>query len=238
MKLKRWIKRIAAMTAGGMALLAITVMLIVHHMGSGTVQDWIGVQIQDIANAYLNPHLSFTDLSYQYPLTVSLKNLHLTADDPARPGKTIDIVACNEAVLSLAEIPARGKPIVIEKILLNGPLITAEAVSPGSNEFVGFSNLMRNPSTQPTAKKQPDNTKLSDVFRMRRVQLADGKIVYDPRIAGTVPMSLDKINTTLDIAPSDTGWYKLDTVIARKPVFEIQLGGKLDLKGRRLAAQT
>src|ERR1700722_12082638 len=139
--MKRRLIRIAMLGAGGLVLLVIAVFLVLWRRGS--VQDWIGLQLQDISNSYLKPRLTFTDLSYQYPLTVSLKNLHLTADDPANPGHTIDIIACDAAVLSLAEIPSRGKPIVIEKIELDQPLITAEAVEPRSSQYVGFSDLLR-----------------------------------------------------------------------------------------------
>ncbi len=223
--------RIAMLAGGGLVVLAIAVALIVRHMGPGTLQDWIGTQLQDIADSYLNPKLSFTDLAYEYPLRVSLKNLHLTADDPANPGHTIDIIACRHAMVALAEIPSIGKPIVIQKIILDQPLISAVAVAPRSKQFVGFSELVRGGSASGAAEEKSSGPprKLSDVFQMRLVQITDGKIVYDPRIPGTVPMALDRINTALNIEPADAGWYKLDTVIARKPVFELQLAGQLNL---------
>src|ERR1700691_4101429 len=99
--MRRRIFRIAVLALGGLVGLAIVIFLIARHMGSGTIQEWIGSQLQDIANDYLNPKLSFTDLAYEYPLTVSLQNLHLTADDPANPGHTIDIIACDRAEISL-----------------------------------------------------------------------------------------------------------------------------------------
>ena len=229
--MKRRIFRIAVLALGGLIGLTVTLLLVARHMGSGTIQEWIGSQIQTIANAYLNPKLSFTDLSYEYPLTVSLKNLHLTADDPANPGHTIDLIACERAEVSLAEVPSIGKPIIIERISLKEPLISAVAVEPGSKKFVGFSQLIRgasdNAAPGDTGSSAPK--KLSDVFRMRLVQIIDGKIVYNPRISGTVPMTLDKINTLLNIEPAEQGWYKLDTDIARKPVFDLQLKGQLNL---------
>ena len=218
------------LAGGGLVVLAIAIALILRHMGAGTLQDWIGTQLQDIANSYLNPKLSFTDLAYEYPLTVSLKNLHLTADDPANPGHAIDIIACQRATVALAEIPSIGKPIVIQKIILDQPLISAVAVEPRSKQFVGFSDLVRGGASGAADEKSSGPPKkLSDVFQMRLVQITDGRIVYDPRIGGTVPMTLDQINTVLNIEPADAGWYKLDTVIARKPVFELQLAGQLNL---------
>jgi hypothetical protein len=229
--MKKRLIRIAMLAGGGLVLLAIAISLIVWHMGSGTIQDWIGSQLQGIANSYLNPRLTFTDLVYEYPLAVSVKNLHLTADDPGHPGHTIDIIACQHAAISLAQIPTIGKPIVIQKIILDQPLISAVAVEPGSKDFVGFSNLIRGSSSgsDPEEKSSSAPKKLSDVFQMRLVQITDGKIVYDPRITGTVPMMLDQINTVLNIEPTDAGWYKLDTTIARKPVFSLGLAGQLNL---------
>jgi hypothetical protein len=228
--MKRRLIRIAILAGGGLVLLGITLTVIILHKGTGTLQDWIGSQLQDIANSYLNPRLSFTDLSYEYPLTVSLSNLHLTADDPAHPGHTIDIIACAHAVVSLAEIPSVGKPIVIEKIALDKPLISAIAVAPRSKNFVGFSDLIRGgTSSSSSASSSGASRKLSDVFRMRLVQITNGKVVYDPRIEGTVPMTLDQINTVLNIKPAEADWYNLDTHIARKPVFDLQVNGQLNL---------
>ena len=220
-----------AILAGGGALLLIAILAVIFLRRPQTLQDWIGGELQDIANGYLNPQLSFSDLSYQYPLTVSLKNLRLTASDPANPGHTIDIIACEQARVSLAEIPSVGKPIVIQEISLTEPLISAVAVAPGSKKFVGLDDLVRGGSTSssesaPTSKPPP---KLSDVFRMRLVQIINGRIVYNPRIPGTVPMQLDKINTVLNIQPAEAGWYKLDTGISRDPVFHLQVKGALSL---------
>ena len=133
------------------------------------------------------------------------------------------------AEVSLAEIPSVGKPIVIEKIELKEPLISAVAVAPRSKDFVGFSDLIRGGTSSSSASSSGPSKKLSDVFRMRLVQIINGKVVYDPRIEGTVPMTLDQINTLLNISQTEAGWYKLDTEIARKPVFDLRVKGQLNL---------
>src|SRR5262245_26371130 len=93
------------------AFLAIAAGILIRSAGdsgSGVLESWIGSQFQGIANSYLNPTLTFTDLDYQYPGTVSLKNLRLSADDPGRPGAKVDILACAMAAVTLAEIPRVG----------------------------------------------------------------------------------------------------------------------------------
>lgn len=210
----------------------VSIFYIAGRSGSSAVEGWIGQQFQDIANAYLNPKLSFNDLDYQFPGTVKLKNLRLTAEDPANPGQTIDIIGCESATVTLAEIPAIGKPIVIEKIILQKPLFSAVSIEPKSHRLIGFSQMMRRglsdtqPATEPSGKSRP---KLTDVFRIRLIQIDDGRIVYDPRIAGTRPMELDQINTALDVQADESGWYKLSTKISREPIFTMSVAGQLNL---------
>jgi hypothetical protein len=209
----------------------------VSSSGSSPIEAWIGGQLQAIADDYLNPRLSFSDLDYTYPGTVSLKDLRLTADDPAHPGKSVDILGASSATLTLAEVPQVGKPIVIERIELDQPLISVVAVKPNSGEFVGFSHLVRRratPATQPATRQSSSapvaRNRLSDFLRMRLVQLRNGKILYDPRIAGTEPMTLDAINTTLKLAPDkDAGWHMLSLAVARAPLFDMSTAGQINL---------
>src|ERR1700761_199550 len=106
--MKRRLIRYALLAVGGGVIL-VGILAFIFLRNPGSLQDWIGSQLQEIANGYLNPKLSFTDLAYQYPLSVSLNNLRLTADDPANPGHTLDIIACKRAEVALADIPSIGK---------------------------------------------------------------------------------------------------------------------------------
>jgi hypothetical protein len=210
---------------------AIAATLFVRHAGktgSGTIEQWVGGQLQQIANSYLNPRLSFQDLDYEYPGTVRLRGFKLTADDPMSPGKSVDILGSDEAVITLAEIPSIGQPIVIERVVLTRPLFQAIAAAPESDEFVGFSNLLR-AGADGDDTSSSSASKLSDTFRMRQVELVDGRIVYDPRLPDTAAMELDQINTRLDIEPADAGWYKLNTTLSRKPIFDMTIAGRLNL---------
>lgn len=240
--MKRFAKRLLVGIVALVMVVGISAGILFYHAGqtgSGSIETWIASQLQTITNSYINPTLSFTDLDYQYPGTVRLKQLRLTATDAAS-GQTIDILGAGEATVTLGEIPQVGKPIVIEKIVLNRPLIQAVAIAPGAKQFVGFTDFVKqevieavtqpvveSPATAPATKI--DKTKLSDVFQMRLVELIDGKIVYDPRIAGTDPMVLDQINTRLDITPDQAGAYAMKMKLARAPLFAMDVGLLLNL---------
>jgi hypothetical protein len=197
--------------------------------GSGAVEQWVTGQIQLVADAYLAPKLTFTDLDYEFPSTVKLKCLRLTADDPAHPGKTIDILGCEEAQLELGEIPQPGHPIRIASIVLVKPLFQAVRAGDGTTRLVGFSELIRpnvEITTQPNDGGAP---RLSEFLDMRHVELVDGRIISDPRLPGVPRMEIDRINTRLSVQREGGGWYALNTRITREPIFDLNVTGRLNL---------
>ena len=227
--------------------------------GTSPLEAWVGQQLQLVAAAYLNPKLSFDDLDYEFPATIRLKKLRLTADDPEHPGKTIDILAASRAQIDLADIPQIGQPIHIASVRLKDPLFQAVAIK-GTHRLVGFSDLIRKSAQRPVGAQPPAPAvaaapatksvmpvatvaqgpapqpiigppppRLSDFIRMRRIDIAGGRILYDSRMPGTPAMELDHINTSLDIQPTVDGWYEVQTHIRREPVVELSVSGKLNL---------
>jgi hypothetical protein len=255
--------RVALALVGVFVLAGAVVFWLAAGAGSSPVEAWVATQIQGVADAYLNPKLSFTDLDYRFPATIRLKSLRLTADDPANPGKTIDIVACDRAEIELTEMPRQGQPIQIASIVLRKPLFQAVAMGDGTKRLVGFSDLIRKtaiasatdqaassspppvasaartepapddkqtPTTDPIVSVvAPNIPRLSEFLRMKRVEIVDGQIVSDARIAGVPRVQIDKINTKLAVEPARDGWYKLDTHITRKPILDLSITGNLNL---------
>jgi hypothetical protein len=208
--------------------------------GSSEVEQWIGSQLQEIANSYLNPRLSFEKLDYQYPGTVTLQNLKLEAEDP-NAHNAVTILGASRATITLAGIPKMGQPIVIERIKLESPEFRAVSLQPMSGKFVGFSQLMRSeesvapasaPVTVPSPAPSPaplPRRRLSDYFHMRLIELVDGKMIYDPRIPNTEPMELDHIHTRLDLEPGDGSAYRIKCGVERDPIFTMLIGGSVDI---------
>ena len=266
--MKRLIRRIIGGVLAGLLLLAIVagiVLFSISRRGSGRIEQWIGSQIVGIAGGYLNPRLHFEDLDYEYPDTVRLRNLRLTAADPQSPGGEVDILAAGRVTIVLAEVPRVGEPIVVQSIIAERPLFQIVKAESAKGRFAGFSNLLKSESfgpppqqaqtapqaeaagnaegpvadtaappaetssAGPAAGQVAARPKLSDVFQMRLIELRDARIVYDPRIEGTAAMELDQINMRLDFKADDRGWYAVETSLAREPIFEAQIAGKLNL---------
>ncbi len=236
----KWVLRISAVVVIFSALGAYLFVRYLGTSGSGAVEQWIASELQKTANAYLNPRLSFADLDYEYPGTVHLKELTLIADNPAKLGEKVTIIAAETATVVLSEIPSIGKPFVIERISFNKPIVQLIAREEGSSDFVGLTDMVKttDASTQPTA--EGPGPKLSEVFQMRLVELKGAKVIYDARIPNTQPMVLDDISTRLDVQPTLDGWYKLATKLVRDRLLDLKVEGELsldtfDVRGLQLA---
>ena len=251
--MKKRVVRVGFALAAVGALVVGVLVWLAGQAGTSPVEAWVAGQIQAVADAYLNPKLTFTDLDYEFPAKVRLKSLRLTADDPANPGKTLDILACERAEIELTDMPKPGEPIQIASIVLRKPVFNAVAYGDGTKRLVGYSELIcKAPATTelaeasapvaaatapavataaatPTPTTAPNVPRLSDFLRMKRVELVDGRILSDARLPGVPPMEIDKITTRLAVEPADGGWYSLDTRITRDPIFDLKLTGRVNL---------
>ena len=195
--------------------------------GESSLERWIGGQLKRIIATYLNPVLEFDELDYTYPASVKLSNFRLTATDPAT-SRTIDILAADTAMLTLAEIPQQGQPVRIQKIELDAPALRLIKASPDAPGFLGFSNLVKGADQRPPDADAPE-VKLSEVIRIDYIALRRGMVLYDDGSDDTEPMQLDDINTELHVNPTEGGWYSLDTTISREALFDLALKGRLNI---------
>ena len=216
-------------------LVAGVVLFVLYGTGPVAVQRWIAGQLGSVAGDYLNPRLSLGAVRYEYPLTAVVDDVRLVADDPAKPGATIDIFAARHVTLEMAEIPRSGQPLRIQKLILDHPEFRAVSVSPEDVSLVGFSHFLKAAPAAADSK-----AKLSDVFEIRQIQIVDGLVVYDPRTPGTKPMEIDQINSRLSIVPAtgdEAGWYTIDMNLDRKPVFATHFAGRLNIDSMVLDVQ-
>ena len=219
-------------------LIAAVYLFLTYGTEAAPVQRWIASQLGAVTNQYLNPRLSFGTLRYHYPLTATVDNVRLVADDPAKKGGTVDIFVAKSITLEMAQIPRPGQPLRIRKLSLNRPEFRAVSVSGQDSRLVGYGNFLKGPrSAQPAA--QPE-AKLSDVFEVRLIEVADGLLVYDPRTPGAKPMEIDQVNFRLNVEPiksGETGWYVAEMNLERKPVFSTHFAGRVNLDTMVVEAQ-
>ena len=216
-------------------LVAGVVLFLVYGTGAASVQRWIASQLGAVAGDYLNPRLSLGALHYQYPFTAVVDDVRLVADDPAKPGATVDIFVAKHVTLEMAEIPRSGRPLRIQKLILDHAEFRAACVSEKDSSLVGFSPFLKAASAVADTK-----AKLSDVFEIRQIQVVNGLVVYDSRTPGTKPMQIDQVNFRLNVEPakgSEAGWYTMEMDLDRKPVFATHFAGRVNIDSMVLDVQ-
>jgi hypothetical protein len=225
---------IAIPVAGVLLVAGVALFLVLSGTGSAAVERYVADQVSAAAADNLNPRLSFTALRYHYPLTTVLNDVRLVADDPAKPGATVDIFVAKHVTLEMAEIPRSGQPLRIQKLTLDHPEFRAVCVGEKDSRLVGYGDLLRNqPAAQPAVK-------LTDVFEIRLIQIVDGLVVYKSRRPGAKPMKIDQISFHLNVEPakgSEAGWYTMEMDLERKPVFSTHFAGRVNLDTRVVDVQ-
>lgn len=226
----RWTVLGVASVVIALVLVFSGVLMETGDQGSSDLEVYIGEQIRSAVNDVLKPQLEFTKPDYQYPKTVTIENVRITASDPMRDGRSVDIIRIRRATLELSEIPSVGEPLRIERVTLDKPELRLVAMGTENASLIGFSDLLKKSSTSDTVEPAtPSTTKLTDVFRIRFIQLVGGVIEYDPRSESGKAMRLDNISTTLEVEPTDDGWYELRTNIQREPILSIGIEGRFNI---------
>ena len=185
------------------------------------VEPWLAEQLRAIGNEALAGELSFESLELDLPVTVTLHDVLL------RDGE-MPVIECAQLVVALTEIPAPGRPVVIESIALESPVVH---LTEQNGELVGFSPFLA-PSDDVTegepAEDDAPAQRTSDAFAFRQLDVRNGTLRWEPESGH--PMRLDQINLSLSGAPTDApGRYAIDTVIERAPVATVAVRGTFDL---------
>lgn len=228
-------RRRAAWIGAGVALTLLVAGGGYFLLWSSAIESWVSAQLLKTSAAYLDPELRFGSLEYQGPRTILLTDLTLSSPDPANPGQSVAVLVVKRARLELTEIPRSGKPITFSEVLLENPEIHLIARSPGAAALVGFSSFLKG-STDPPAPgraAEPGPMKPSDFLLLRHVEITEGTVSYDSQRAGFHPIWLDGINVNLFFTPGSTssspGLYSVATTISRKPAFDLELKGSVNI---------
>lgn len=188
------------------------------------LEEWIGSQLVGIANSYLVPQIGFDGLDYEAPGTVHLDGVTLTAPDG------VQLLELGRMTVTLAQIPKIGQPIVIERINLEHPTfrLLREVQADGTAGLKGLSPIVR--ATPGHDESVDEAFRLSNVLRLRRIEIHDGAVLYDHG-DGSSPMSISGVTTTITAAPraDEPGWYALDIDSAVGPLARLALVGLVSL---------
>jgi hypothetical protein len=230
-KIRRWV----IWAVGGCVALVLGGLIAgkLYFGSAKELEKWIGRQIVAIVNTFFVPQLSFADLEYTAPADVSMKTVALASPDGT---KLLELYGFD---IALAETPGMGKPIVIERVVIDRGRINLVR-DENTGGLRGLSPLVKSsdvaaPIRTEGASAAATEFRLSDVLRLRLIDLRDVGVRYEPG-GGRPPMQIDGITTQLKIDPggtaSEAGWYKLDFSVDRGANLHLSLRGRLNLDTR------
>lgn len=226
------IRRIAkwAMGIGVAAVVAIAIAAKVRFGSAQELEQWIGRQIVAIVNTFLVPQLSFDEVAYTAPADVALSKVALRSPDGVR------LFELEGFELALAETPSMGQPVVIEKVVIDRGRVNL-LHDEKSGGLRGFSPFVKSTDADQPIRTEVESQpaqefRLSDVLRLRLIDLRDIGIRYDPG-GDQPPFEIDGISTQLKVEPTastaDRGWYKFDFAVDRGPALHLEMRGRVNL---------
>ncbi len=181
-------------------------------------------KLEALVTNHLHAELKLANLSYRFPYTVHVTDARLVARGGANDGH--ELLRLARGTLALDELPLGRGPLLIHAIELDHP--TLHLVRAPTGDLLGGGLLVRDPGSQP---EQPDERmKLSDLFRLRRLTLRGGKVVYEDRARpGSPPMVWDNLTTDLGIAPRERAVYDFRYTAGGAPLAELMAKGSIDI---------
>ena len=220
------------LTIGFVAILSVTIVLLVgvrlFITGAVGFDDWVMRQVLGVAQTYLVPTIEFDDFDYNAPLTVTYHGVRLVSPDG------IEVVNAGELIVTLGEVPKRGKPIVIEGVTVRDGVVRLIA-SPDDPEttFKGLAPFVKK-SNLKAQEQLAKEVRLSETLDLRTLSLVNAGILFDPG-DGQPPMRLDALTMAMDIEPVSDGasadgvWHQLDINIDRGDLFTLVVDGRMNL---------
>lgn len=232
------------LVGAGIVLLALVVGIAIYFLllarGIGGVDDWTVRRVVAIVNNALEPQLDFDAVALAVgrdanedgaPYSIRFSDITLTAPDGT------EVIRAAGMRVSLAEMPQRDRPVIIETITLESPEIRLirEQRADGTTGFRGLVPFVKPDPTERDLDPDTDGaTTLSDVLALRRIGVTGASVVYEDRTAPALaPMRIADIGFDLVIDPQQTEdgrtLHGLELAFGRAPFLEVALAGQVDL---------
>lgn len=185
-------------------------------------------KLQRIVSDQLHARLEMDTLRYRFPYGISVENARFIG---LSGGDEQELLQVENLELSLAELPVGGGPLVIERILIHSPTVkvirTAEGVV--GTDLVKSEKSDRTPRT---------DRKLSEILRLRKLALDNGRVMYVDRTRPDVPPTVyENLRLDLNITPKSGSEYDWHFLGAGGTLCELTGRGSADVDALRLELQ-
>ncbi|MFG0273486.1 MAG: hypothetical protein ACF8QF_00335 [Phycisphaerales bacterium] len=221
----RVLKRILVALGLFLAIVGVAVFMFVR--GTLGVDDWVVRQVAAIAQTYIVPTMGFQSFDYQAPRTVELHGVTFTAPDGTR------VINADQLTITLAEIPQRGRPIVIESVTVqSGSLRLERAPEVDGVLFKGLVPFVKRSSLR-DQDRVAESVRLSSVLQLRAVRLVNAGFEYVDE-GDRPPLRIDGFDLDLNVEESAVEsdgsiWHTLEASVDKGRLLQIGLHGRVNI---------
>lgn len=183
-------------------------------------------RLQAMIASQLNAELQIGGLTYTFPYGVQVSDAAIVTRAP--DGETVELLRLSGLSLKLARSPLRRGPLVIERIEIDGPAIHLIRMNEG---LIGRRGLAKTDASTSGGSSTPSgHWKLSDMFRLRELDLRDGSVVYEDRtLHGTRPLVWRNLQIHLDTVPESGSAYAFHFTADDSPLARLDATGAADI---------
>jgi hypothetical protein len=197
-------------------------------------------KLQAMIASKVDAELRIGSLAYLPPFGVSVRDARLVAHDRTRGGQELDVLKVAKLELRLAKLPFGKGPLVIQRVKIRDPELHLVFTDEGLLGKVTFARPRESPPPPPPTEPQPipPQTKLSDMFELRHLEMSGGKvIVEDRRRSGAVPMVWADLSLNTETSQRSKSGYRFELKGNHTGVATLTAAGAFDLDEPRLTAE-
>jgi hypothetical protein len=205
-------------------LVGILLTIIVASLSELGVSNLLARQLRTLVADRLDAELTVGRLWYIPPFGVYVSDASLWRDQER-------IASIGATRLRLARVPLPHRPIVIQRLSIEAPILQLTRTAEG---LLGGPGLLK---ARPTTRKGPAKN-LSDVLQLRHLRVARGRVVYfDRRPAEPLPMVWNDINIDVDLTQQSPSNYNFELTARHGTCADAKAAGTFDVDSLLLSAQ-
>lgn len=203
-------------------VLAIAVVLLgsLYLVATLSMAPFVRGKLQQLVSDHLHARLEMAELRYRFPYGVTVRDASFKTDQEQG---NVELLRVKELDLSLARLPFRRGPIVIENVTVREPLV--RIVRDENGQIIG-SHLAKRDGSLPDWRK----LKLSDILRLRHFEIRRATVLCEDRtMPQALPMRWTDLDANLQLMPRTASRYDIQFTADNEPIANLNLAATADV---------
>ncbi len=180
------------------------------------ISKFLGYKLRETISERLDAELKIEGLWYVPPLSVHVSSAALYREEER-------LLKIGPSEIKLARIPLPGRPVIIDSVALDRPIVELTRDKEG---FIGGPGFVK----ERVHKTHRPASKLSEILRLRHLKLNGGQVTYtDQRAIQPLPLTWGDINIDVALARKSADNYGFTLGAQTARAAELKLTGAINV---------